>query len=82
MVEGEQQVEDLHPRESTHSQSGALVVVVVRMVEIVLMLVVRMVENAVVAAIRAADLCEILFLLQVRRMSELSTVSPYHHRSQ
>ena len=70
MVEGEQQVEDLHPRESTHSQSGALVVVVVRMVEIV-----------VVVVIRAADLCEILFLLQVRRMSELSTVSPYHHRS-
>ena len=41
-----------------------------------------MVEIVVVAAIRAADLCEILFLLQVRRMSELSTVSPYHHRSQ
>ena len=73
MVEGEQQVEDLHPRESTHSQSGALVVVVV---------VVRMVEIVVVVVIRAADLCEILFLLQVRRMSELSTVSPYHHRSQ
>ena len=40
MVEGEQQVEDLHPRESTHSQSGALVVVVVRMVEIVVVVVV------------------------------------------